>query len=147
MMKRVDKRVFPFLIIFLVADIFGIAASEKVFQNKGLVEGKPGKNVYPTGDPGETAILERPYFIAPPLIPHSVADFEIKRKGNDCLECHIEGMEFEDGHVATKIPPSHYYNDFKKKKTEGMVTGVRYNCIQCHAPQSVKDPPYSLKKK
>jgi cytochrome c-type protein NapB len=146
-MKQIDKWIFPLLLFLLVAIFFGMAASEKIFQEKGLVEGMPGKNIYPTGDPGETDVLKRPYFIAPPHIPHSISDYEIKRKGNDCLECHIEGMEFEDGHVATKIPPSHYYNDYQKEKTEGRVTGVRYNCIQCHAPQSVKDPPYNLQKK
>jgi nitrate reductase cytochrome c-type subunit len=107
-----------------------------VFDDVGLVTGQPGMNSYPADEPGETTVLERPYEIAPPLIPHSVDGLVIDRSTNDCLDCHLEGEEVADGHVATAVPVSHFKNDYSGKKTRDGVTGVRYLCTQCHVPQT-----------
>jgi len=108
--------------------------------------GQPGMNTYPTSPPGQTEKLERPYKGAPPLIPHSVEGLGITRSGNDCLVCHSEGIEVEKGHIATKVPTSHYVNEYTGEQTKEQVIGMRYNCLQCHVPQSQKDPSDLLKK-
>jgi cytochrome c-type protein NapB len=40
-------------------------------------------------NPGEAPLLPRTYVIAPPRVPHGVADFlPITKKQNACLDCH-----------------------------------------------------------
>lgn len=102
----------------------------------------PGMNEYVAGEPGETRPLARPYDNAPPLVPHSTDGMTLARTQNDCLDCHIEGDEVDDGHVATKIPASHFVNEFTGTKTTTTVVGNRYYCLQCHVPQA--NPSYSF---
>ena len=107
----------------------------------GLATGEPGMNTYPAGEPGETALLDRPHETAPPLVPHSVAGLTINRAANDCLDCHLEGEELDDGHVATKVPPSHLINEYTGAEAESGVIGTRYMCLQCHVPQAEAEFP------
>lgn len=117
------------------------ATTGVVYKEKGLVTGKPGMNTYPTDEPGETSLLERSYHNAPPLVPHSVSGIPVTRPENGCLECHLTGADMGEGHVATKIPPSHFKNEHTGEVSTGRVAGIRYNCLQCHVPQTEEDPP------
>jgi nitrate reductase cytochrome c-type subunit len=54
----------------------------------------------------------------------------------------MEGLELDEGHTATKIPASHYINEYTKEQKKDQVLGIRYNCLQCHVPQSEEEPPY-----
>lgn len=109
------------------------AAGAKAVKARGLFTGTPGMNVFTTMDPGTTKPLARPYPGAPPLIPHAVDNLTIKRDVNDCLTCHLEGMEVAEGHSATRIPPSHLDGT--------AVKGIRYQCRQCHVPQDTASRP------
>lgn len=129
------------LTCFALAAALGAAAAGKVFSGKGLRTGAPGMNRYTDLAPGGTAPLPRPYPGAPPLIPHSIDGLGVTRAANDCLTCHLEGGEVGDGHQAAKIPPSHFTNPYTKETKTGGVTGTRYNCLQCHAPQAVDAVP------
>jgi nitrate reductase cytochrome c-type subunit len=102
----------------------------------GLARGEAGMNTYPAGDPGETTVLNRPYETAPPLVPHSIEGLTITRSTNDCLDCHLEGDELDEGHVATKVPASHFVNPYTGAEVKNEVTGTRYMCLQCHVPQA-----------
>lgn len=117
------------------------ATTGAVYREPGLVTGKPGRNVYPGGDPGETSPLARPYPIAPPLIPHRVDDAAIDRENNGCLDCHLTGEEVAQGHRATKVPPSHFRNEHTGEEKSGEVAGIRYQCTLCHVPQASSRPP------
>ena len=117
-----------------------------VLLKDGVAMDQPGMNLYSAGPPGQTEKLERPYKGAPPLIPHSLEGLGITKSSNDCLGCHSEGIEVEEGHTATKVPPSHYVNEYTGKQEKEQVAGVRYNCLQCHVPQSQQDPPEPPKK-
>jgi nitrate reductase cytochrome c-type subunit len=128
----------PAALLFMLSCNSGKA---KVYREKGLATGQPGMNIYTGKEPGETAPLQRPYPNAPPLIPHKVAGLTIDRAQNDCLDCHLEGMEVEKGHISTKIPLSHFKNEHTGVVKKGRVVGIRYNCIQCHVPQSEEKPP------
>lgn len=108
----------------------------KVFQGQGLSTGEPGMNAFIESEPGETNKLERPYESAPPLVPHSVSGFEISRDTNDCLDCHMEGIELDVGHTATKIPKSHFKNEYTGRQMSDTVAANRYTCTQCHVPQN-----------
>lgn len=139
-----------YFIVFLILFAFVTIISYTQSQNKkavGLVSGKPGMNNYVNKAPGETKILKRPYKIAPPLIPHDISEFTITRETNDCLNCHLDGEEVDEGHIATKIPKSHFINKFTHKISKENVSGIRYNCLQCHNKQSNDKAEYFNKKK
>ncbi len=115
------------------------ALSQELHQGGGLATGQPGMNTYAADPPGETTKLPRPFTGAPPLVPHSVVEFEISRSANDCLDCHLDGVEIEEGHIATKVPLSHFVNEYTREREDGQVIGTRYNCLQCHVPQSNRE--------
>jgi nitrate reductase cytochrome c-type subunit len=108
----------------------------KLYDGRGLATGEPGMPAYVMGEPGDTNVLPRPYETAPPLVSHTVEGLEISRSANDCLDCHLEGDEIDDGHVATRVPLSHFINEYSGKKTVNTVVGTRYQCLQCHVPQT-----------
>lgn len=71
--------------------------------------------------------LSRAYEDAPPSIPHDIEDYKITRSENPCLGCHLDFYQ---------VPLSHYLNEHTHQQTYGEVTGVRYNCVQCHLPKN-----------
>jgi cytochrome c-type protein NapB len=84
-------------------------------------------------NPGEGPLLPRPYVIAPPRVPHGVADFlPITQTQNGCLDCHAV-KEKKQGD-PTPIPPSHYTDYRNAPDRVGVqVAGARYVCVSCHA--------------
>jgi cytochrome c-type protein NapB len=126
------------ILLLCVGLAAGAFAAEKVYKSKGLQTGQPGMNVYTDKAPDAVEVLPRAYPGAPPRIPHSIDGLSVTRASNDCMNCHLEGLTVAEGHTATKIPRSHFTNPFKKTTTDGkMVTGTRYNCLQCHVPKAV----------
>lgn len=84
--------------------------------------------------PGEQPALARPYAIAPPRIPHGVADFlPITTKDNACVSCH-EVKDKKPGE-PTPIPPSHY-TDYRNRPGQAgsRLVGARHVCVACHVP-------------
>ena len=87
------------------------------------------------------------------MIPHDVEGMlPITISDNQCSGCHMPEVASSMG--ATAIPSSHFTN-FRPKsvaqsgnntssanlsdisiKAESKLVGARYNCSQCHAPQS-----------
>jgi len=104
-----------------------------------LATGEPGVNAYPLDAPGTSELLPREYLDAPPLVPHDVTEFEITKEANACLSCHETGVSLSDGHVATKIPRSHY-TDIPTGIVSDTLHNLRYNCRICHLPQSTEAP-------
>jgi len=117
---------------------------------------------YRTTAPGEGKVLKRAFQDAPPMISHSVDGMlPIKIDSNQCLSCHMPKMAKMVN--ATAIPKSHFTNfrpsthmiDGEIVKSgrvientssatlshvsivkQGDLVGARFNCTQCHAPQS-----------
>jgi cytochrome c-type protein NapB len=82
--------------------------------------------------PGEQPVLARPHVLAPPRVPHVVADFlPITAKQNSCLDCHaVKGRKPGE---PTPIPPSHYTDERNAPGSVGTVlSGARYVCVSCH---------------
>ena len=99
--------------------------------------------------------IKRAFQDAPPMIPHDTDGMlPIKIGDNQCTGCHMPEMASSMG--ATPIPVSHF-TDFRPKhsvvngtfkkaidnyKNETAIVkkdklqGARFNCSQCHAPQS-----------
>lgn len=110
---------------------------------------------------GESQLIERAFENAPPMIPHTVDGMlPITINNNACTGCHTPGVA--ESMNATPIPKSHFTNfrpdtslaadgkitkegksventsDFKTVgKSLNQLSGARFNCSQCHAPQSM----------
>lgn len=105
---------------------------------------------------GTSQKIERAFQDAPPMIPHDTDGMLpiTRQEGNQCLNCHMPEMAESMG--ATPIPPSHFTNmrpkhnwdgktfektadvmknDVSIVKSDELYQG-RWNCSQCHAPQS-----------
>jgi len=122
---------------------------------------------YNRPSPGESTKFERSFKDAPPMIPHSVEGLlPITKMNNQCLGCHLPEVAPSVG--STPIPATHFTN-YRPSTTmkdgvvlkEGQVLGKnmpntsdvviaettktdtlyqgRFNCTQCHAPQSKTD--------
>lgn len=114
--------------------------------------------------PGTSTKFERAFVNAPPMIPHSVDGLlPITASNNQCVGCHMPAEAKSMGMGATPIPASHMTNyrpktllkdnkvikdgkemgpantsDIviaKSTKLDKLYQG-RFNCSQCHAPQS-----------
>ncbi|MGE4396085.1 MAG: nitrate reductase cytochrome c-type subunit [Sulfurimonas sp.] len=110
---------------------------------------------YSTAQATTSTKIKRAFQDAPPMIPHdTVGMLPIKVNDNRCVSCHMPDIAGSMG--ATPIPPSHFTDFRPKHKVEGGVfkqvadpyknevaikednklQGARFNCSQCHAPQS-----------
>ena len=104
---------------------------------------------YSEKDAGESKLLKRAFYDAPPMIPHSIEELVQTKEENDCLGCHEEGDEETPG-----VSPSHLIKAVVKsversqsrdgqlhvvvnhaKVVEG-INNERYNCSACHVPQA-----------
>lgn len=132
----------------------------------------PNDTNYNKAAPGSSKKIERAFTNAPPMIPHDISELpEIDKTENACVSCHMPDVAASVG--ALPIPKSHFTSfrptvtqegeeDFKsdaacktfKKDLKGDLWKGRWNCTQCHAPQtqgalkvgSTFKPDYSNKK-
>ncbi len=115
---------------------------------------KPAKTTYGKSTAGSGYKIERAFQDAPPMIPHDTTGMlPITIKNNQCISCHDPMVAESMG--ATPYPPSHMTNFRPSKsyalenvntsseklahvsiKKENKLVGARFNCSQCHAPQS-----------
>ena len=115
----------------------------------------PSKTDYTKPAAGTSTKIERAFQDAPPMIPHDVDGMlPITIDNNSCVGCHEPAVAESMG--ATPIPKSHFM-DFRPKhnydgktftksidnmknevsvKPISQLAGARFNCSQCHAPQS-----------
>ena len=113
------------------------------------------KTMYSTEVAGASKKINRAIQDAPPMIPHDTEGMlPITIDNNQCTMCHEPAVAESMG--ATPIPKSHFM-DFRpkhnydgKKFTKSIdnmknevsvkpieqLAGARFNCSQCHAPQS-----------
>ncbi len=98
----------------------------------------PAGFTWNASSPGENERLPRAYPIAPPRIPHGIADFlPITLTSNGCLDCHAK----DAGADAPELPPSHRTDLRNTPDVVGTaVAGARYLCITCHVPTSDAKP-------
>ena len=137
---------------FVSEESLGLRKTDLYSENN--TEGDKG--VFNAPAPGQSQTIERSFENAPPLIPHTVEGFlPIKKDQNLCLSCHLPDVA--KAVKATPVPPSHFmnfrpdismkggkiivYNDDETgntvtKKHLDKLNNARYNCSQCHIPQS-----------
>jgi cytochrome c-type protein NapB len=78
----------------------------------------------------------RNYPDQPPVIPHSIAGYQLSLNTNRCLECHRR--QFTEASGAPMISVTHFMDrDFQVLAD---VAPRRYFCLQCHVPQTEARP-------
>ncbi len=81
---------------------------------------------------------------APPQVPHEmVSMLPITLDDNQCLECHDRPDEIggETGRGGKPMDKMHYARTGAEGSDEGwLLSGLRYNCNQCHVPQAGVTP-------
>ena len=80
--------------------------------------------------------IPRDYVQQPPLIPHSIASYQITRNANKCMDCHSWSRYKEFG--ATKISMTHFKDRAGTELAD--VSARRYFCTTCHVPQMDAKP-------
>lgn len=98
---------------------------------------------YDEAAPGQGQTQARYFPGAPAVIPHNIDAFmPIKPDANACLGCHdrpdMSGKKAAG--VPTPMPASHYSDPWAKDRSAGKVSGARYTCTLCHAPQTDAKP-------
>lgn len=86
--------------------------------------------------PKDHAPEPRNYLHQPPLIPHTIRDYNITRTHNKCMECHSWQRYREFG--ATKVSMTHFRD--RSGTDLANVSPLRYFCTQCHVPQTDAKP-------
>ena len=87
--------------------------------------------------PGSQKPIARTFSGQPPLIPHTVENFDaITLEGNPCLACH--GPANYKYVNAPKVGDSHFKDRDGKKLSE--VSQARHQCTVCHVPQANAKP-------
>ncbi len=76
------------------------------------------------------------YVYQPPLIPHSIRNYEVSKDANRCLACHNWKNAKDMG--APKISVTHYLS--REDAVLADVSPRRYFCLQCHVPQTDAQP-------
>jgi len=142
-----------------------ISSEQLSYRNVALEEpATTPKSEYSKAYAGSSKKIARAFQDAPPMIPHDTEGMlPITKDNNQCVGCHMPEVAKSMG--ATAIPVSHL-TDFRPhttiakdgsiiknghkivnssseklknvsiKKTGGKLYQGRFNCSQCHAPQS-----------
>jgi len=94
---------------------------------------------YSDAEPGYNDRLAKAWEELPPQVPHSVSDFlPVTIEDNECLDCHdvpkyIGQPVNTDRTIKNKSPMS---KDHYATAELDEIDGARFNCTQCHVPQS-----------
>ncbi|OIN92778.1 MAG: hypothetical protein AUJ20_06215 [Comamonadaceae bacterium CG1_02_60_18] len=97
----------------------------------------PADKVYAGKQPGKFALIERTFVGQPPLIPHTVENFDITPKENACLDCHIDS-EFK-GKKMPSLGKSHLVKGADANAAP-QLNMLRWQCDSCHVPQVDAQP-------
>jgi cytochrome c-type protein NapB len=79
----------------------------------------------------------RNYPEQPPVIPHSVRDYQVDLNFNKCLTCH--GRRAIEESQAPMVSVTHYVD--REGQVRAFVSPRRYFCDQCHVTQNQARPP------
>ena len=81
---------------------------------------------------GREGRMQRNYRQQPPLIPHSIDQYQIDLRTNQCLSCHDWSKAGERN--APTLSMTHYLD--REGRELDQIAGTRYFCNQCHVPQA-----------
>jgi cytochrome c-type protein NapB len=113
--------------------IGGLVVAQNTTANQSL----RGADITATLPPGEIhqqlkGREARNYRQQPPIIPHSVDQYQIDLRTNQCLSCHDWTNAGDRG--APTLSMTHYLD--RDGTQQDTVAGTRWFCNQCHVPQA-----------
>ena len=76
--------------------------------------------------------MQRNYRQQPPIIPHSIEQYQMDLRTNQCLSCHDWTKAGERN--APTLSMTHYLD--RDGVELDQIAGTRYFCNQCHVPQA-----------
>ncbi|MDO5631078.1 MAG: nitrate reductase cytochrome c-type subunit [Paracoccus sp. (in: a-proteobacteria)] len=76
--------------------------------------------------------MSRNYRQQPPLVPHSIDQYQIDMRNNQCLACHDWTNAGERG--APTLSMTHYQD--REGNQLDQIPGTRWFCNACHVPQA-----------
>lgn len=76
--------------------------------------------------------MPRNYRQQPPMVPHSVDQYQIDMRNNQCLACHDWTNAGERN--APTLSMTHYLD--REGNQLDQIPGTRWFCNQCHVPQA-----------
>jgi len=80
--------------------------------------------------------VTRNYPEQPPVIPHTIENYQLTLKTNRCLECHRR--QYTEASGAPMISVTHFMD--RDGQVLGDVTPRRYFCTECHVQQTDARP-------
>lgn len=84
----------------------------------------------------DQAPIQRDFVQQPPLIPHSIRNYQITKNFNKCMDCHSWTRYKEE--KATKVSISHFKDQHNQELSN--ISPRRYFCTQCHVSQTDAQP-------
>jgi len=84
----------------------------------------------------DRAPLDRDFVQQPPLIPHTIANYQITKNYNKCMDCHAWQKTKASG--ATKVSVTHFRT--REGQELDNISPRRYFCTQCHVAQTDAKP-------
>jgi cytochrome c-type protein NapB len=115
------------------------AAPEGPVKLDSLREGLPLQDDIPIAaarQERDRAPYDRDFVQQPPLIPHTIADYQITKNFNKCMDCHAFQRARASG--ATKVSVTHFRT--REGQELDNISPRRYFCTQCHVPQTDARP-------
>lgn len=123
--------------LFILAACFAAStmANEPVGNNFQAAAENTAAEFHTTPKESELAALS--YVNQPPMVPHSVAGYQVTKNVNQCLNCHSVEASRVTG--ATRISPTHF-TDRDGNIVAGATAPRRYFCLSCHVPMADVKP-------
>jgi cytochrome c-type protein NapB len=115
------------------------AGGDEPVKITGLRSGTPVNQDNPPGgfrQERDRAPIDRDFVQQPPLIPHTIAGYQITKNFNKCMDCHAWQKTKASG--ATKVAITHFRN--REGQELDNISPRRYFCTQCHVPQTDARP-------
>lgn len=101
-------------------------------ENPSTADVAPAEKVYVGKRPGQQALIVRNFEKQPPLIPHTMENYEISATENACWECH-NSDDFK-GQKMPMVGKSHLLGPVVADVTPKLDM-KRWQCDSCHVPQ------------
>ena len=135
------KWLFP---LCLFTALLGSTVSADETRDASAPDGlRPGGTISQTqpaapiaGEPRDSGREVRNYPEQPPVIPHSIRDYQVDMRVNQCLNCHSREQAVSAG--APMVSITHFMD--RHKQVLAAVSPDRYFCTQCHVPQTDAKP-------
>ena len=129
------------LVLAILAAAVTLGASGLLAQTHSGLRGPvpideegPAPRMMPTRNTLEKEV--RNYPEQPPIIPHSIENYQLTLKTNRCLDCHRR--QFTEGSGAPMISVTHFMD--RDGQVLADVTPRRYFCTACHVQQNDTQP-------